>query len=67
VACRDRGRRIVNSVNAPTWLSTSIVPPCSWVTMFQLIDKPSPAARVDGPPHALPQRLNAVRFGIKQN
>jgi hypothetical protein len=23
----------VNSVNSPTWLSTSIVPPCSWVTI----------------------------------
>src|SRR3954471_12813073 len=28
-----RGRRIVNSVNSPTRLSTSIVPPCCWVTM----------------------------------
>jgi hypothetical protein len=32
-ACRERGRRIVNSVNSPTRLSTSIVPPCCWVTM----------------------------------
>ena len=28
-----RGSRIVNSVNSPTRLSTSIVPPCCWVTM----------------------------------
>jgi hypothetical protein len=27
------GRRIVNSVNSPKVLSTSIVPPCCWVTM----------------------------------
>src|SRR5712691_6811190 len=26
-----RGRRTVNSVNSPTRLSTSIVPPCCWV------------------------------------
>ena len=30
--CR-RGRRTVNSVNSPTWLSTVIVPPCCCVTM----------------------------------
>jgi hypothetical protein len=28
-----RGNRTVNSVNSPTRLSTSMVPPCSWVTM----------------------------------
>jgi hypothetical protein len=28
-----RGRRMVNSVTSPTRLSTSIVPPCCWVTM----------------------------------
>jgi hypothetical protein len=39
---RDRGRRIVNSVNSPGWLSTSIEPPCCWVTMSQLIESPSP-------------------------
>jgi hypothetical protein len=33
VAYWARGRRIVNSVNSPTRLSTSIVPPCCWVTM----------------------------------
>ena len=27
------GSRTVNSVNSPTWLSTVIVPPSSWVTM----------------------------------
>src|SRR5690348_9434470 len=40
--CRKRGRRIVNSVYSPLRLSTSIVPPCCWVTMSQLIDRPSP-------------------------
>src|SRR3984893_7772096 len=34
--------RTVNSVNSPTSLSTSIVPPCCCVTMSQLIDRPSP-------------------------
>jgi len=29
-------------VNSPTRLSTSIVPPCCWVTMSQAIDRPSP-------------------------
>jgi hypothetical protein len=33
VVRRARGRRIVNSVNSPTRLSTSIVPPCCWLTM----------------------------------
>jgi len=33
LAPTGRGRRTVNSVKAPTSLSTSIVPPCSWVTM----------------------------------
>jgi hypothetical protein len=28
-----RGNRTVNSVNSPTRLSTSIAPPCCWVTM----------------------------------
>src|SRR5215831_14485479 len=28
-----RGNRTVNSVYSPTRLSTSIVPPCCWVTM----------------------------------
>jgi len=28
-----RDRRIVNSANSPTSLSTVIVPPCYWVTM----------------------------------
>jgi len=28
-----RGSRMVNSVNSPTRLSTSIVPPCCWGTM----------------------------------
>ena len=32
-ACCSRGRRTVNSVNAPTSLSTAIVPPCCCVTM----------------------------------
>ena len=31
--CMRRGNRTVNSVNAPNWLSTLIVPPCCWVTM----------------------------------
>jgi hypothetical protein len=31
--CELRGSRTVNSVNSPTRLSTSIVPPCCWVTM----------------------------------
>ena len=39
---RYRGRRIVTSVNSPGWLSTSIVPPCCWVTMSQLIESPRP-------------------------
>jgi hypothetical protein len=39
---RARGRRIANSVNSPTRLSTAIVPPCCWVTMSQLIDRPRP-------------------------
>jgi len=42
-AWEPRGRRIVNSVNSPTRLSTVIVPPCCWVTMSQLIERPSPA------------------------
>src|SRR5215467_15076608 len=42
VAYWERGRRIVNSVNSPSWLSTSIVPLCCWVTMSQAIDSPSP-------------------------
>ena len=29
-------------MNSPNRLSTSIVPPCCWVTMSQAIDKPSP-------------------------
>src|SRR5215831_13532806 len=29
----ERGKRTVNSVNSPSRLSTSIVPPCCWVTM----------------------------------
>jgi len=29
-------------VNSPARLSTSIVPPCCWVTMSQLIERPSP-------------------------
>src|SRR5205807_1172530 len=33
VARYARGNRTVNSVNSPTRLSTSIVPPCCWVTM----------------------------------
>ena len=33
IAYWERGRRIVNSVNSPSRLSTSIVPPCCWVTM----------------------------------
>ena len=33
VDCSRCGRRIVNSVNSPNILSTSIVPPCCWVTM----------------------------------
>src|SRR5205807_8271521 len=32
-AAPARGRRIVNSVKAPSALSTSIVPPCACVTM----------------------------------
>src|SRR5262249_55635848 len=39
---RVRGRRIVNSVNSPSRLSTAIVPPCCWVTMSQLIERPRP-------------------------
>src|SRR6516165_32946 len=42
IARRARGRWIANSVNSPTRLSTTIVPPCCWVTMSQLIDRPSP-------------------------
>src|SRR5215813_12775326 len=37
-----RGRRIVNSVNSPSRLSTLIVPLCCWVTMSQAIDRPRP-------------------------
>ena len=37
-----RGRRMVNSVNSPGSLSTSIAPPCCCVTTSQLIDNPSP-------------------------
>jgi len=33
VASKVRGSRTLNSVNSPIWLSTLIVPPCSWVTM----------------------------------
>jgi hypothetical protein len=33
VARKARGNRTVNSVNSPTRLSTSIVPPCCCVTM----------------------------------
>jgi hypothetical protein len=33
VAPKLRGSRTVNSANSPIWLSTMIVPPCSWVTM----------------------------------
>jgi hypothetical protein len=42
-----RGRRIVNSLNSPTRLSTSITPPCCWVTMSQAIGQtePGPSAR----------------------
>jgi hypothetical protein len=36
------GRRIVNSVNSPTRLWTTIVPPCCCVTMCQLIERPRP-------------------------
>ena len=32
-AARMRGRRIANSVNSRTWLSTVIVPPCCCTTM----------------------------------
>src|SRR5262249_51243248 len=39
---RERGRRMVNSVNSPSWLSTSIEPPCCCVTMSQLIERPRP-------------------------
>jgi hypothetical protein len=34
--------RTLNSLNSPIRLSTSIMPPCSWVTMSQLIERPSP-------------------------
>src|SRR4030095_4566454 len=37
-----RGTLIVNSVNCPGALSTTMVPPCCWVTMSWLIDRPSP-------------------------
>ena len=30
---KSRGRRTVNSVNSPSWLSIAIVPPCAFVTM----------------------------------
>jgi hypothetical protein len=33
VARKASGSRTVNSVNSPTRLSTSMVPPCCWVTM----------------------------------
>src|SRR5215472_5919364 len=42
IACAIRGKRIVNSVNSPSRLSTAIVPPCCWVTMSQLIERPKP-------------------------
>src|SRR6202043_601056 len=37
-----RGSVIINSVNAPGSVSTSIVPPCCFTTISWLIDKPSP-------------------------
>src|SRR6266851_9807351 len=40
--CESRGRRMMNSVNSPTRLSTSIVPPCCCVTMSYAIERPSP-------------------------
>src|ERR1700722_2757644 len=42
LAPRPRGRQTVNSVNSPTLLATSIVPPCCLVTMSWLIESPSP-------------------------
>src|SRR5437660_10178547 len=41
-ACWRRGSRTVNSVKSPTSLSTVIVPPCCWVMISELIDRPSP-------------------------
>jgi len=42
VANIRRGKVMTNSVNAPTSLSTVIVPPCCCVTMSYAIDSPSP-------------------------
>jgi hypothetical protein len=33
---------MMNAVNSPARLSTSIVLACCWMTMSQLIDSPSP-------------------------
>jgi hypothetical protein len=44
-----RGRRTLNSLNSPIRLPTSIVPPCSWVAMSQLVEGkrgPSPVGLV---------------------
>src|SRR5271157_2957848 len=42
VANIRRGNVMTNSVNAPSSLSTVIVPPCCCVTMSYAIDSPSP-------------------------
>ena len=50
---------MVNSVNSPTRLSTSIVPPCCWVTMsYDAVGDPIPDATL-----ALAKRADAVLFG----
>src|SRR5665811_537866 len=41
-AAAARGSVIMNSVNAPGIVSTSILPPCCFTTMSWLIDRPSP-------------------------
>ena len=41
-AAAVRGSVMMNSVNAPGSVSTSIVPPCCFTTMSWLIDRPSP-------------------------
>src|SRR2546430_912975 len=42
LAAAARGNVIINSVNAPGSVTTSILPPCCFTTMSWLIDRPSP-------------------------